>query len=111
MIEQIYTIKFLNLEPHGFILGDTASCTFITNLKIFDANRLFDTLKKSLDKDFKNYNELILHITFKNIFVVEHKQRFKDSSYEFFSNQSTQLIVKDVCDKNRTILKENYLTI
>ena len=111
MIEQIYTIKFLNLEPHGFILGDTASCTFITNLKIFDANRLFDTLKKSLDKDFKNYNELVLHITFKNIFVVEHKQRFKDSSYEFFSNQSTQLIVKDVCDKNRTILKENYLTI
>lgn len=111
MLEQIYTIKFLNLEPHGFVLGDTSSYTFTTNLKIFDANRLFDTLKKSLDKDFKNYNELVLHITFKNIFVVEHKQRFKDSPYEFFSNQSTQLIVKDVCDKNRTILKENYLTI
>lgn len=111
MIEQIYTIKFLNIDPHGFILGDTTSCAFITNLKIFDANRLFNTLKKSLDKDFKNYNELVLHITFKNIFVVEHKQRFKDYPYEFFSSQSTQLIVKDVCDKNHTILKENYLAI
>lgn len=111
MIEQIYTIKFLNLKSYGFVLGDVSSYTFTTNLKIFEANRLFNTLKKSLDKDFKNYDELILHITFKNIFVIEHRPKFKDSPYEFFSNQSTQLIVKDVCDKNNTILKENYSII
>lgn len=111
MVEQIYTIKFLNLKPYGFVLGDEGFYTFITNLKIFDANRLFNTLKKSLDKDFKNYNELVLHISFNNIFVIEHRPKFKDFPYEFFSNQSTQLIVKDICDKNNTILKENYSII